>query len=133
LAKPRFYLLVVGAFSLAGLLVAIAGVYGVVAYGVACRTHEFGVRIALGARQAEILLLVLSKQAALVAAGIAVGIAGTFGSSRVFAKLLYGVGPTDPVTLTGACFLLASIALVTCYFSARRVTKLEPTVALRNE
>ena len=132
IAKPRLYLLIVGVFALAGLLIAAAGVYGVV-YGVARRTQEFGVRLAMGATQRDILRLVLGQEGWPIAVGIFAGVAGALATTRLLITLLYGVRPGDTPTLAAACLLLGAIALFACYVPACRGASLDPVVALRHE
>jgi putative ABC transport system permease protein len=112
---------------------AAVGLYGVIANSVAQRTHEIGVRMALGARSGDVLKLVLGQGLSLVAFGIAMGFGGAFGLMRFVSSLLYGVRPTDPMTLAVAAFILAGVALLASYLPARRAMRVDPVVALRYE
>jgi predicted permease len=132
-ATRRFNLTLVGTFAVTALLLALAGVYGVMAYWVEQRTREIGVRMALGAVPGDVLRLVLSHSLGTVVAGVAFGFAGSFALTRAMASLLFGVSPIDPVTFLGVGFLLASVALFASYIPARRATKVDPMVALRHE
>ena len=133
LKARRFNLTLVGAFALAALLLAVAGIYGVTAYSVARRTHEIGVRMALGARAGDVLRLVLGEGLLTVAAGVAVGTGGSFVLTRAIQSLLFGVGANDPVTFAGVALLLTLVALAASYIPARRATKVDPMVALRHQ
>jgi putative ABC transport system permease protein len=132
-APPRFRTVLVTVFALVGLLLAAIGIYGVMAYAVAERTHELGVRIALGADRGSVLRLVLGEAAALAAAGIAIGLAGAFAATRLIHSLLFGVTSTDAVTFAGISVLLAVTALVASYVPARRAMRVDPMIALRYE
>jgi len=129
----RFNLLLVGVFALTALLLAIAGVFGVLAYSVAQRTREIGVRIALGATPAAILKLVLAQGFLTIAIGTAIGLAGSFLLTRTMRSLLFEVSPNDPLTIAGVALLLVLIAALASYIPARRATRVDPTVALRYE
>ncbi|PYV21695.1 MAG: hypothetical protein DMG27_20100, partial [Acidobacteria bacterium] len=133
LKARRFNLTLVGAFALAALLLAVAGIYGVTAYSVARRTHEIGVRMALGARAGDVLRLVLRQGLLTVAAGVAVGTGGAFVLTRAIQSLLFGVGANDPVTFAGVALLLTLVALLATYVPARRASRLDPMAALRHE
>ena len=133
LEARRFNLTLVAAFAVTALLLAAAGIYGVMAYLVSRRTREIGVRIALGASTGDVLRLVLGRGLRPVAFGVVIGIVGSFALTRSMQSLLYGVSPTDPVTLLGVSVLLASVSAVACYIPARRATKIAPTIALRYE
>jgi predicted permease len=133
IAAPRFHVTVLGAFAMASLILAAIGIYGVTSYTVAQRTHEFGVRMALGAEPGDILRLVLAAGARLLSCGAALGLAGSLAVGRILATLLYGVRPGDPLTLGCMSALLAGIALLACYTAARRATKVDAGAALRCE
>jgi putative ABC transport system permease protein len=130
-APPRFRTILVSVFAVVGLLLAAIGIYGVMAYGVTERTHELGVRIALGASRGDVLRIVLGEAAWLAAAGVALGVAGALGATRLMQTLLFGVAATDTLTFAGIALLLASTALVASYIPARRATRVDPMVALR--
>jgi putative ABC transport system permease protein len=132
-APPRFRTTLVTAFAASGLLLAAIGIYGVMASAVADRTHELGVRIALGADRSSVLRLVLGEAAALTAIGVAVGIAGTLPAARLMRSLLFGVSATDVLTLAGTSALLTATAFVASYVPARRAMRIDPVVVLRNE
>jgi predicted permease len=133
LKTRRFNLTLVGVFAATALLLAVAGIYGVMAYSVARRTHEMGVRIALGAGAPDVLRLVLSQAMLTTVVGVVVGIAGSFVLTRAMQSLLFGVSATDPVTLAGVVLLLGFAALLASYIPAHRATKVDPMEALRYE
>ena len=132
-APQRILVLVLGLFGGMALLMAVIGIYGVIANSVAQRTNEIGVRMALGARSGHVLRLVMSQGLALVLLGVAIGLAGILGLMRFVSSLLYGVRPMDPVTIVGAAFALAGSALLACFVPARRASRIDPMVALRYE
>jgi predicted permease len=133
IAQERFFSALFVAFGGIALLLAAVGVYGVLAYDVEQRTREFGVRMALGARAADVLRLVIGSSLALVLAGVALGIGTALIVTRVLASLLYGVGATDPLTFAGVATLLVVVACLAAYVPARRATRVDPMVALRAE
>jgi len=132
-AQPRFSMLVVGLFAVLALVLSAVGIYGVMAYAVSRRAHEIGVRMALGAGANQVLKLVLKDGMTLALAGIAVGLLGAFALTRLMASLLFGIGAKDPATFISVAAFLAVVAFVACYIPARRATKVDPLVALRNE
>ncbi|MGE0043731.1 MAG: ABC transporter permease [Vicinamibacterales bacterium] len=131
--QPRFRAYLVGAFALTALLLAAVGLYGLVSYTVAQRVPELGVRLALGARPADVGRLVLGQALGLTAMGVAVGLAGAYAGSRFVATLLYGVSATDPAVYAGLAFLLLGVTAVAAAGPARRAMKVDPMVALRAE
>jgi putative ABC transport system permease protein len=124
---------VLGVFAALALLLAAIGLYGVIAYAVAQRTRELGVRIALGATRRNVLALVMGQSARLAIAGVGIGLAGALVLSRVVASLLYGVRPIDPVTFVVAPSMLAVVALLASWLPAWRATQVDPLVAMRVE
>jgi putative ABC transport system permease protein len=132
-AAPRFYLLLVAGFAMLALAVSAVGVYGTVNYSVARRTHEIGIRIALGAERGDMLAMVLRDGLAMTAVGVAMGLAGAWAAARVLETLLFGVRPTDGVAFACGSGVLVLAVLLACYIPARRATRVDPLVALRHE
>jgi predicted permease len=129
----RFGAQVSGTMGLLGLILAIVGVYSVVSYAAAQRTHEIGIRMALGAAPGDILTMVLRQSLRVVLIGVATGFAAAFAVTRVIADLLVGISPSDPVTFVTVVTLLSGVALLACWIPARRATQVSPLVALRYE
>jgi putative ABC transport system permease protein len=130
-ARERFYLMLLTVFAGVALALAAVGIYGVMSYAVSRRTHELGLRMALGAHPGVLLVNVVREGMAVAAAGGAVGIAGALAISRVMASLLFGVRATDPLTFVAVAAALGVVALFACYIPARRATKIDPLAALR--
>jgi putative ABC transport system permease protein len=132
-AQPRFSSLQLGLFAGLALILSAVGLYGVTAYSVAQRTNEIGIRMALGANQAEVLKLVVIGGMKMAALGLSLGLAGSFVFGRFLASMLYDVKPGDPLTLGLVSVGLAGVALLATYIPARRACKVDPMVALRYE
>jgi len=133
LGSRRFNVILVGFFGITALLLATAGVFGVMAYSVSRRTREIGVRVALGAGSGDVLRMILSQGLRTIFIGVVIGIAGSLALTRTVESLLFGVTATDPLTFGGVTLLLVGAALVACFIPARRATKVDPMVALRYE
>jgi len=133
LSPQRFTMLLLAAFALTALLLAAAGIYGVMAYMVTRRTREIGVRMALGAAAGDVLRLVMGQGMWTTAIGVGIGIGGSFALTRTMKSLLFGVSTTDPLTVVGVVLLLASVSCLACWIPARRATGVDPLVALRYE
>jgi predicted permease len=133
LAARRFSMTLLNVFAAVALLLAGVGLYGVISYLVGQRTHEFGIRLALGARPMDVLRLVLSRGLTMALAGVVAGLAAALGLTRLMAGMLYGVSATDPTTFTVIALLLTAVALLACLVPALRATKVDPTIALRAE
>jgi putative ABC transport system permease protein len=132
-AETRSYTLLLALFAALALSLAAIGIYGVMAYTVTQRTHEIGIRLALGAQRNAVFRLVLGRGLWIVLVGIAAGVAGAAAMTHILAGLLFEVAPTDPIVFGGASFALATVALLACYLPARRATRVDPLIALRYE
>jgi putative ABC transport system permease protein len=133
LSERRFLMEVVGLFAVTALLLAGLGIYGVISYLVSERTHEIGIRVALGAQRTNIMQMVLRQGLGLAITGTAIGLACALIVSHLMAGLLYGVKPTDPLTFAGVAVLLIVVALFACCIPGRRAMRVDPIVALRHE
>jgi len=133
LSPRRFSLQMVGMFALTALLLAAIGIYGVISYNVSERTHEIGIRLALGAKRSNILRMVFRQGIGLAFAGTAAGLAGSLIVAQLLSGVLYGVRPTDLATFAVVALLLIGTGLLACYIPARRAVRVDPMVALRYE
>ena len=132
-AAPRFNTILLGGFAVLALVLAAVGIFGVISYSVAQRTREIGVRRALGADTWGVMRLVLGQGMGLTAIGVAIGVVGAFGVTRLLQTLLFGVTPTDPATFAGVAAVLSAVAFLASYLPARRASKVDPMAALRHE
>jgi putative ABC transport system permease protein len=130
---PRFQMRLFGIFGGLGLMLAAVGIYGVMSYLVVQRTHEIGVRVALGASRGDVLQMVLVRGLKTTVLGVVAGIAGSLAVTRMIASFLFGVKNTDPTTYSIVALVLTAVAMAACYVPARRATKVDPAVALRHE
>ena len=132
-ASPRFQTFLLGIFGALGLLLAVVGIYGVISYSVAQRTHEISIRMALGAEPEQVMRLILAHGLKLAATGIAIGIGASLALTRLMSSLLFGISVTDPLTFAGVSMSLLAVALAASYIPARRAMRVDPMVALRHE
>jgi putative ABC transport system permease protein len=133
IARARFATFLLGIFAVVALVLASLGIYGVMSYSVTQRTNEIGIRMALGANRRNVIQLVLRRGLVLAISGVAIGLVGSLGLSRLLTGLLFGVSVTDPATFGLVSLLLLLIAVVAVYLPARRATRVDPLVALRYE
>jgi putative ABC transport system permease protein len=132
-SQPRVYALLLGIFAILALVLAAIGIYGVISYSVTQRTHEIGIRMALGAQTKDVLALIVKQGMALALVGIFFGLLASLALTRVLSSQLYGISSTDPVTFTGISLLLMLVAIIACYIPALRATRLSPMIAVRYE
>jgi putative ABC transport system permease protein len=132
-AQPRLYALLLMIFAGLALLLTIIGLYGVMSYSVAQRTHEIGIRMALGASPSRVLAMVVRQGMLMVTVGVGIGLAAAYVATKVMTKLLFGIGAKDPLTFAAIAVIIAGIALAACFVPARRATRVDPMIALRYE
>jgi ABC-type antimicrobial peptide transport system permease subunit len=133
MARASFTLVMLGIAGAMALVLGAIGLYGVIAYSVSQRTHEIGIRVALGAQRSHVLSLVLNEGMMVIFAGLAIGLGASLILTRFLGSLLFGVSPTDPLTFASVGLLLAVVALAACYIPARRAMRVDPVLALRCE
>jgi putative ABC transport system permease protein len=133
IAAQGFAMMLLGVFAGLATVLASVGIYGVISYIAGQRTHEIGIRMALGAKQGDVLRMVLSQAGKMAVVGVGIGLVASFALTRLMSSLLFGVSTHDPITFSAVALLLIPVALAACYIPARRASSVEPMVALRYE
>jgi putative ABC transport system permease protein len=133
LGQPKFNALLLGVFAGMALVLTMVGLYGAISYAVSQRTHEIGVRMALGAAPEVVMKLILARGLRLALLGAVLGLAAAMGLARLMTSLLFGVSAADPATFSGVAVILLGVAMAACYIPARRATRVDPMVGLRHE
>jgi putative ABC transport system permease protein len=133
IATQRLAMMLLSVFSVLALVLSAIGIYGVISYLAGQRTHEIGVRMALGATSTDVLRLVLGEGMRITLVGVGIGIVAALGLTRLITKMIFGVGATDPITFASVAILLTGVALLACYIPARRAMRVDPIIALRYE
>jgi putative ABC transport system permease protein len=133
IAKQRLTMILLSVFSTLALALSAVGIYGVISYLTGQRTHEIGIRVALGASASDVLRMIVGEGMRIALIGVGIGIAAALGLTRLITKLIYGVGANDPLTFIGVALLLSGVALVACFIPARRAMRVDPIIALRYE
>jgi ABC-type antimicrobial peptide transport system permease subunit len=131
--SPRLIVRLTVGFAIVALLLGAIGIYGVLSYTMSQRTHEVGIRIALGAESRQVVRMVVGEGIRIVAIAVAVGLVGAFGATRLLRSQLFGVGPTDLLTFSVVTVVLSGVAILACYLPARRASRVDPMVALRTD
>jgi len=132
-SQPRFRTTLIGMFAIVALILACVGIYGVISYSVAQRTHEIGIRMALGARGVDVLRMIVRQAILMAGVGVVLGLSISFALGSLMVKLLFGVAPRDPLTFIATAMLLAGTAVLASYIPARRASKVDPLIALRSD